>query len=616
MRAGVRLRELVRGDRGPAGSGTGEGAADCGDPRPPRRARYKRGFDLVAVGAGLALLAPLWVVLVAGVALAVRLADGGPVLYRQPRLGRGGAVFEVLKFRTLPAGPEGGRGPTRLGALLRCSRLDELPQVVNVLRGEMSLVGPRPERPALAARIEAAVPGFARRLAVAPGIAGLAQARGGHDLAARAKLRYDLLYIGAMGPWLDVKLVAACVVRVAAEVAGVARDRRCRGGTPRECRSGCPRCGGPGAASKDADDGVTAVVPTYREAENVGPLARGLAAALAGRAWELVLVDDDSGDGIDAVVGALARTLPVRLVVRAGAPRDLSAAVLEGIAAARHDRVVVMDADLSHPPERVPALLARLGGEVDMVVGSRRVAGGRVEGRWGLGRRLNAWTGRMAARPLAGACADPLSGFFAVRRERWPAGLGAVGFKVGLEAMARGRLRVAEVPIAFRACERGASKLGWRQRAQFARQLHGLYLARFGTAARLASFGTVGVTGFLVDVGCYAALQALGVEHRIARFLSFWPAATWNWAWNRSLTFGDRAGRASAGEWLRFAAACAAGLVANVGGYAALTTAVGWFDRHRLAALAAGVALGAAANYAAASGLVYGGGRGPRGTGR
>ena len=113
---------------------------------------------------------------------------------------------------------------TRVGGFLRRWHLDELPQAVNVIRGEMSLVGPRPERPELAARIEREVPGFAGRLRVRPGIAGLAQAHGaGHRNPGR-KLHYDLIYIETMGAWLDVKLCAQCVLRVLG--GGLRRVRR------------------------------------------------------------------------------------------------------------------------------------------------------------------------------------------------------------------------------------------------------------------------------------------------------------------------------------------------------------------------------------------------------
>ena len=187
------------------------------------RERYKRPFDLVALALAVVALGPLWLVLGIAIAAAIRLQDGGSVLYRQPRLGRGGRIFAMLKFRTMAEDAERCTGPvwaqpgdarsTAVGRVLRRFHLDELPQVVNVLRGEMSLVGPRPERPELATRIERGCPGFARRLAVRPGIAGLAQARGRGRGSPRNKLRYDLVYIGAMGPWLDIRLCAACVWR-------------------------------------------------------------------------------------------------------------------------------------------------------------------------------------------------------------------------------------------------------------------------------------------------------------------------------------------------------------------------------------------------------------------
>ena len=206
----------------------------CGPARD--REGYKRPFDLAVLAlVGVALL-PVWLALGVAIAVAIRLEDGGGVLYRQARLGRGGRAFDILKFRTMAEGVEEETGPiwaawrdpraTAVGGVLRRFHLDELPQVVNVLRGEMSLVGPRPERPELAARIERTVPGFSRRLAVRPGIAGLEQARRGHAITPRRRLRYDLLYIGAMGPWLDLKLGVACVWRALRGPASARGPRR------------------------------------------------------------------------------------------------------------------------------------------------------------------------------------------------------------------------------------------------------------------------------------------------------------------------------------------------------------------------------------------------------
>ena len=205
--------------------------AATADPSPPDAAPaprdgYKRPFDLAVLSLMLVLLAPLWAVLVLAIALAVRLEDRGPALYRQARLGQGGAVFRMLKFRTMAVGAEAGTGPvwtapddariTRVGRVLRRFHLDELPQAINILRGEMSLVGPRPERPELAERIGRDVPGFSERLRVRPGVAGLAQAEGAGWRDPELKLRWDNRYIAAMSPWLDLKLLARCFLRTLA----------------------------------------------------------------------------------------------------------------------------------------------------------------------------------------------------------------------------------------------------------------------------------------------------------------------------------------------------------------------------------------------------------------
>lgn len=181
--------------------------------RPLRRADLypaaKRVFD---VAGALALLPVAGLVALGLVALNPWL-NPGPLLFRQRRLGAGGRAFAMLKFRSM-TGP--GAGPrfadadaariTRLGRLLRRLRLDELPQAVNVLRGEMSLIGPRPEQLAFARDYLSRLPGYRERMAVRPGITGLAQVRLGYtsDLAGtRRKLRYDLLYVRKAGFALD-----------------------------------------------------------------------------------------------------------------------------------------------------------------------------------------------------------------------------------------------------------------------------------------------------------------------------------------------------------------------------------------------------------------------------
>ena len=177
----------------------------------------KRGLDLV-LGSLLALVA---LPALAAVALAVRFSSSGPVLYRQPRVGHGRRLFTLYKFRTMRPDAEEGTGEvlarpddprlTRVGATLRRFRLDELPQLWNVLAGSMSLVGPRPERPGFVRRYLEEVPGYAERFAVAPGLTGLAQVNGEYLSSAQNKLRYDLAYVANWSLWLDLSILIRTV---------------------------------------------------------------------------------------------------------------------------------------------------------------------------------------------------------------------------------------------------------------------------------------------------------------------------------------------------------------------------------------------------------------------
>lgn len=232
----------------------------------------------------------------------------------------------------------------------------------------------------------------------------------------------------------------------------------------------------PGAATPAA----TLLVPTYQEAAGVAELVRRVAAVreAAGLDLELLLVDDDSRDGIEPLVGELRRTWPwVHLLVRHG-KRSLSGAVIEGFRHARGTTVLVADADLSHPPEAIPAMLAAVAGGADLVLGSRYVAGGSIAPGWGGFRRIVSLAGCALARPLT-TVRDPLSGFFALRRELLSpdAGLAPVGFKIGLELLVKLPLnRVVELPIRFAPRLHGHSKLRPRQQLLFLVQLARLYL--------------------------------------------------------------------------------------------------------------------------------------------
>ena len=209
-----------------------------------------------------------------------------------------------------------------------------------------------------------------------------------------------------------------------------------------------------------AHGAVSVVVPTLNEVENVEPLVRQIMAD-APQVVEIIIVDDGSTDGTPDRVRALAETYPVRLIERAKPTLGLSGAVIAGARMAGGDILVVMDADLSHPPQEISSLITPLTEDrADMVIGSRYVAGGTTPG-WPIFRRILSRIAAGVAYPLTGIH-DSMCGFFAIRRslllQLTPQ---ATGFKIAFEAIINGgrRLRVLEVPIAFRDRARGTSKM-------------------------------------------------------------------------------------------------------------------------------------------------------------
>ena len=181
------------------------------------RSLYKRPLDLAILLVAHLLLLPLWALLWSIIPLLIFLDDGRPVFYRQKRVGKDSRVFHALKFRTMVRDAERTTGAvwasendprvTRVGRLLRATALDELPQLINILRGEMSFVGPRGERLELVELFTREIPDFPLRLQVRPGLTGMAQVYGHYDSPPREKLRYDVLYIRKMKLRLDLKLL-------------------------------------------------------------------------------------------------------------------------------------------------------------------------------------------------------------------------------------------------------------------------------------------------------------------------------------------------------------------------------------------------------------------------
>ena len=182
--------------------------------------RYKRSYDITVLLLAHLLLLPLWILLWVAIPIAIWLGDHGPVFYRQKRSGTNGQVITILKFRTMT--PEADRiGPawttesdprvTPIGRILRRTALDELPELLSIWKGDMSLVGPRALDVEEHQTLEQQIEGFADRLMVRPGLTGLAQVYDRRD-DALDKFSYDIRYLESMSPWLDTKLIILSVL--------------------------------------------------------------------------------------------------------------------------------------------------------------------------------------------------------------------------------------------------------------------------------------------------------------------------------------------------------------------------------------------------------------------
>jgi dolichol-phosphate mannosyltransferase len=235
---------------------------------------------------------------------------------------------------------------------------------------------------------------------------------------------------------------------------------------------------------------VSVVIPTLRERANLEQLLPRLFEILrrAGIEAEVIVVDDDSRDGTDELCRQLGTRHSLRLITRQDA-RGLASAVLRGLQESTGEICVVMDADLSHPPEAVPDLVDSIRSPFcDVAIGSRYVKGGSVDPDWSWFRRLNSKVATLLAKGLTNA-ADPLAGFFAIRRDTFSRAteLKPLGYKVLLELIVRCECRqIFEVPIAFRDRKLGTSKLSAGQIWLYLRHLARLYPAHL-TARRANS---------------------------------------------------------------------------------------------------------------------------------
>ncbi len=299
---------------------------------------------------------------------------------------------------------------------------------------------------------------------------------------------------------------------------------------------------------------LSVIIPTRNEAESLAPLWARLQAALSGLDAEIWFVDDSDDDTparLTALQGAHAE---VRLLLRGGEERrgGLSTAVVAGLHMARGEYACVMDADLQHPPELIPEMLASAEAGADLVVASRYLRGGDAGGLAGLTRHLVSRGAALVAQALfreARQSTDPLSGYFLCRRplvdgiEFRP-----VGFKILLELLVCvPGLRVVDVPLRFQRRAAGASKASARQGLLYLRHVASLFLEVEGSARRW-KFGAVGTSGLgLFLLGLWLVSGPGGIPPLLAFLPAFALSFGWNTAWNWSWSFADRRHRPEPG---------------------------------------------------------------------
>jgi len=247
---------------------------------------------------------------------------------------------------------------------------------------------------------------------------------------------------------------------------------------------------------------LSIIVPTFREAPNIPELTKRIDSSIKNKYdYEIIIVDDNSRDGIEKTVEELQRSYPVKLKIRL-TEKGLSSAVISGFEMVTGQIIVVMDADLSHPPEKITALADRIAYDgYEFVIGSRFVHGGSSD-HFDLYRKTNAFVSKIIARPFT-KVKDPMAGFFA-----FPAALleknvqlNPLGFKIGLELLVKlSPQKISEVPIDFQERLYGESKLTFRQQILYLMHIWRLFRFKYRTLGEFIVFAMIGTSGMIIDL--------------------------------------------------------------------------------------------------------------------
>lgn len=318
-------------------------------------------------------------------------------------------------------------------------------------------------------------------------------------------------------------------------------------------------------AEIQVNTGISIVIPTFREVENIPHILKRLDALRQeqGIDLEVIFADDNSKDGSVEAVEAFGADW-ARILVRTENP-GLSPAVIDGFREAKHSLLVCMDCDLSHPPEKIPQMVLALSAGQEFVIGSRYVPGGSTDDDWGMFRWLNSRIATLLARPLT-AIKDPMSGFFSLRKADFEMAqdLNPVGYKIALELIVKcGFENVGEVPIQFTDRVYGESKLTLKEQLKYIQHLRRLYLHRFANAMYILQFLVVGASGVVVNLAVLSLLLLMGLPEAVCLAGGIAVSLVTNFLLNRRFTFSYARDRNIARQFFGFLSASAVGFTVN-----------------------------------------------------
>ncbi len=311
---------------------------------------------------------------------------------------------------------------------------------------------------------------------------------------------------------------------------------------------------------------ISLIIPTYKEVENLPDLIKRINTIRIEQQlqMELLIMDDNSNDGTKQYIEQLNQSW-IKLIIRTK-NHGLSPSVIDGLNLAKHDILMVMDADLSHPPEKIPEMIKALLEGADFVVGSRYVKGGSTDSEWGLFRYLNSKIATLLAYPFT-RIKDPMSGFIALPRHIFEQGklqLNPIGYKIGLELIVKCYCKdVREIPLHFEDRKYGESKLSLKMQLQYIQHLRRLFVFCYGTWAKFVQFVIVGLSGIFVNLLVLTICLWFGYSVKLSIIIAIIVSMMSNFILNRQFTFSYVRHKPIVKQFFGFCGASSVGAVVN-----------------------------------------------------